>query len=431
MNPIEYITGHVDDWPIVLAILTVSALFHYPAIKRTVRTAFDPLFLVMVGDVFATTVVAFMYLSSDIGLHHLLFFAASQLTLYAGYAAGRACMTRRARPTPLRVSGRHFAGCVFLVTSTVNVMSTLAVWNLAGIPLFRVSRLGAFVGSGGFGVLERLASASSGMALFAGLYLLLAVKVPPPRAWVYLFAVWLLGSTALSGSRSAFIGLLFWVFAYLWLYGGNPALRTRFWGGRLGGAMLGISVLFALAVIAVQGGSGWLEAVAGLAIRLLSFGDVYIYAYPGDLIDQLQGSNPFVGLFGGFLSTFRLFPVEALYTPIGLQFTEMIFPGLDYFAGPNPRHNVMAYHYFGWLGLGVSFVIGFIVMQVQRSAYAPTSLRFSSTLLRVTIYMSIAGLSVDVEYALSTLANTMLMYFLILLGAMMLEAGRPPARSHA
>ena len=63
-------------------------------------------------------------------------------------------------------------------------------------------------------------------------------------------------------------------------------------------------------------------------------------------------------MFGGFLSTFRLFPQELVPTNIGYQLVGIIFPDLDLVVGPNPQHPVFGYHYFGAFGFVFSFVLG-------------------------------------------------------------------------
>jgi hypothetical protein len=77
---------------------------------------------------------------------------------------------------------------------------------------------------------------------------------------------------------------------------------------------------------------------------------VYIFAYPDATIESLKGSNALSGMFGGFLSTFRLLPQELLQTNLGSQLFGIIFPNQELVFGPNPQHPVFGYHYFGAFG---------------------------------------------------------------------------------
>jgi hypothetical protein len=257
-----------------------------------------------------------------------------------------------------------------LITATlVHVGSTLTIWRIAGIPLFRDSRLGAFEGSGGFGILERLAESSALMAIFAVVYLLLHRKRLRRNVLVHVFLLWFVCAIALSGSKAALLSVGQFVLSILFVYTALRNARGRFWGGRAGKALLVGATLFAVAVLATQNEGDLVSAGLAFAYRVASFGDVYVFAYPNGTIESVQGSNPLVGLFGGFLSTFRLFPQESVYPNIGYQFTGIVFPDLELIVGPNPQHPVFGYHYFGPFAFVFSFALGLFTSRVQARFY--------------------------------------------------------------
>ncbi len=157
----------------------------------------------------------------------------------------------------------------------------------------------------------------------------------------------------------------------------------------------------------------------GLLFRIVSYGDIYIFAYPEGTIESLSGTNPLVGMFGSFLSTFRLFPQESLHTNIGLQFTQIVFPDLDLFVGPNPQHAVFGYHYFGSLGFVLSFVLGLMTMTVHTRFYFKRHSSFFMGLVSFMLYFALISASIDFGYSMSQLAN-MIIGLVVIVGPVLL-----------
>ncbi len=428
MSPLEYVTTALDDWRAYLVFLVVSAVLHWTLLlRRRTLGFFDPLFFVLFGSVFGWALVWFMYWRGDIRGLYAASFTVAELAFYAGLASTKMPAPRHADVRSEERPG--FAISVFVAAGAMHVATTLATWSIAGIPLFRTSRLGAFVDSGGFGVLERLVDSSGAIALFACAYLVFGNARVRSRLIYYAFLAWYLASIVLSGSKSALLIFGQVVFAVAFLYTDLPRQKDSFWGGRYGKQLVVAATLFALLVLFVQPDTDLLSALQALAFRLLSFGDIYIYAYPNDAVESLTGSNPLVGLFGGVLSTFRLFPVSDLYVHAGYQFTLLTFPDIDYVTGPNPRHPVIGYHYFGAFAFLFSFVLGVLTSSLQRALYAARRRRtFLGALLAYLAYAALVDISVDFDYALSKIANAVIALMLILPIAFLLFPHHPVHR---
>jgi hypothetical protein len=425
VDVLEYVGGALADWDKYLILLVLSAMLHWVfLLRRRTLGFFDPLFVILLGSIFGWTIVWFMYLRGDIEGVYAASFTVTELAFYAGL-----CTTRRIprAPPPRAPSGESpgFAISIFAVAAFIHIGTTLTTWSIAGIPLFRVSRLGAFVESGGLGVLERLVDAGGAIALFTSLYLAIGNSRTRKRFVYYGFFAWYSISIGLSGSKSAFLVIGQCVFAVAFLYTSIGRREGSFWGGKAGKAFIVISTAFAVLVLIVQQDVDFASALTAFAFRLLSFGDIYINAYPGATIEQLRGDNALVGLFGGVLSTFRLFPADQLHVNIGYQFSLLNAPNMDYLAGGNPRHSIFGYHYFGHWAFLFSFLLGVLTSRVHRAFYFSNRRDFFHTLVSYLAYVSLVSVSVDFDYSLSRIANMLIALCLILPPALLLFPQQP------
>lgn len=150
--------------------------------------------------------------------------------------------------------------------------------------------------------------------------------------------------------------------------------------------------------------------VAGtLLYRFVNFGDVFLYAYINDNIDYIIGDSAFIGLFGGFLSVFRLFPSSDMYVPMGLQLALIVDPDMLFVAGPNPRHNIMGYHFFGeYGGVFFSFICGAVISFFRYRCFVYFNHTFVSFILYYLFMEAIIGLFVDFQYSMSNIASVII-----------------------
>lgn len=418
MSPLEYIMASLDDWPQYLMLVVLFIGLHAFMIRRWTVGIYDPLFMMLVSNALGWAIVWFMYLRGDIVLVYAVSFTAAQLALYLGMGVGRRWRVRTII-TPLRHEGPLLPTLTLATAAAVHVASTLVIWILVGIPLFRDSRLSAFQGSGGLGIIERLADSSSLIGLFSVTYLLLRRPHLRRNLPILAFLFWYAMTMALSGSKGALLTVAQYLLSIMFVYGGLRMRRDSFWGGRAGKWLVVLSPLFALAVLALQQDGDLELAAVGLLYRLVSYGDIYIFAYPDGTIESLRGANPLVGMFGGFLSTFRLFPQDLLHTSIGFQFTAIVFPDLDLIVGPNPQHPVFGYHYFGAFGFLFSFVLGLLTMAVQTRFYFRRHSSFFTGLISFMLYFALVSISLDFDYSMSKLAN-MIIGLVVIVGPVLL-----------
>jgi hypothetical protein len=407
MSPLEYLGGALESWQLYVVLALLFVALHWVLIRRWAVGIFDPLLLLLFANALGWAIVWFMYLRDDIATRYVASFTAAQLALYVGMEVGHRFRPRIGPPDPAPRKDPLPAFTLW-ISAAVHVSSTLATWVIAGVPLFRESRLGAFQGSGGFGILERLSDASALIALFSAIYLLLRQRGRWRTLPIYGFLLWFLVSIGLSGSKGALLGFGQYVLSIVFVFGSLRERSDHFWGGRMGKVMLVAATLFAMGVLATQQESDLGTTALALVYRIVSYGDVYIFAYPDATIESLKGGNALVGMFGGFLSTFRLFPQELLQTNIGYQLTGIVFPDLDLLVGPNPQHPVFGYHYFGAFGFVFSFVLGVVTMAAHSAFYFRRHRTFVTGLLAFLVYFALIGISADFDYAMSRLASSVI-----------------------
>lgn len=418
MSPLEYIVESLDGWPQYALLASLFLVLHWLLIRRWVVGIYDPLFLILVANAFGWTIVWFMYLRGDIATIYVVSFTVTQIALYVGISLGRV-FRQRALPAPASADSLAVPQLTLAMSALVHVASTLSIWAVAGIPLFRASRLGAFVGSGGLGGLERLAEASALIAAFAVLYLMVLWPRMRRSPLILAFVAWYLLTVALSGSKGALMTVGQYALVMAFVYGRLRYQPGRFWGGRAGKILVVAATAFALAVLLTQQESDLGSAILALAYRVVNYGDVYIYAYPNATIEGIRGDNPLVGLFGGFLSTFRLFPPELLHTNIGFQFTGLIYPDLELYSGPNPQHSVFGYHYFGPFAFIFSFLLGILTSTSQATLFNTPHRSFLSGLVAFGFYFAMVNISVDFDYTMAKLA-TLAIGLVVIVGPVLL-----------
>ncbi len=229
------------------------------------------------------------------------------------------------------------------------------------------------------------------------------------KTYQYLVLLTVLFFFALSGSKSEFMTLGFIVFCFVIL---NASIYKRLFSRlrRLEIFIIGAGLCFVFFTIFVQPTENGItsNSFQFFAFRLVSSGDVYFFAYPNHNIEHLNGSQSFLALFGDIFSTVRVIPREQQPQILGLQLFQM-FSTLDIITGPNARHNIFGYVYFGFFGSIVfSYLIGFFLSLIRNRLYFNFRRNTFAQLIFVLLYINIAGIETDPPQAISNTENVIL-----------------------
>jgi len=426
MTPIQFLPIFLDNIEAYYYALLLSCLIYIPVIYRLTYSIFDPFLFGLVGALFSHSMVIFLFFINYIDVGLLSYFLLSEYSLIIGmllFSTSKDVFLKRTSNYYNISMIKNIGSCkiLFFASLFFYLISTLLDYYLNGIPAFRVSRQGAYVGSGGLGVIDRVSYVSY---ITLSLSALIILKENTRNILSYKFFAWLailvlIITVALSGSRSKII-IIFSAWFYVSFYycaRKTHLLRSvNYFGGVVGLSLMAFAIFISLVVIFLAGGDGQtLFAVfSTLLYRFVNFGDIFLYAYTNDGINNIQGDSVFIGLLGGFFSVFRLFPSSDLYQPIGYQLALSVDPNMFFFTGPNPRHNVFGFHFFSWGGIVFSFLCGVWLSWVRYRLYRIMGNSLVFFCLCCVVMDASYGIYTDFQYMMSNYASIIIVFSILL-----------------
>ena len=280
------------------------------------------------------------------------------------------------------------------------------------------SRLEAFVGGTGIGILSRLMDVSTLCAILSYYLLLSNPSVFKVRILHHLLFISLIVFLVLSGSKAAFLNLVFCLFCLERFY---PGLRAKLKSippfsilkNKVVVGLVGLTL--ALAIVALQKAETPLNPYMELAYRFMLSGDVYYLSYPNNVYKLIENEHGFLALFQDFLGLFRIYAWDELPQAIGLDLTRYHHSG-DLMWGPNARHNVFGLVYYGFVGSIIfSFSLGAVVSFVREKVLIMPFNNVFFYLFFSLLYIKITFVETDPMLALSYLSNVFLIFPMLLL----------------
>lgn len=352
-NPILY----------VLALLLCGVMVIGLA-RPTITAIYDPWVLQLIQTVFASAAVVFMafagVISPSLMLYHII--AIGGFLLFGGLfykvMTRQYLAMRRVRPDALN----SMRGLFLLLL----VVSQLAAWILAGVPLLLESRLNAFASGGGVGVLSRmLAFLSFATVFLTVLRVGIATEKRLNRTDLFVLVFTIIASVANASKTNILLTLLLilsshWIFRHVidGYVGLQISRKKLVAAGILLVMLMMVPVLMDLSREPESNIGGPIEA---LVLRLIFSGDGYMWMYGDDYLSIVTVSSPTALMFADFLGFFRLVPWEQLPVHPGLQIFQHLFPDSEAIRGPNLRVDTFGLLY-GNMALGaiISVVLGCI-----------------------------------------------------------------------
>jgi hypothetical protein len=394
----------------VILCMIISLFIYFITLRSYFISILDPFFLSAVFSGFGFFVVLFLYITKNIEFHYFLSYILTQLFLYFGFVSGNKSLLFKTSIKITFGNNKNFKNVLFVLSMFIFIFLQILVYIISGIPLFMKSRLETFIGGSGYGLVSRFIDVSKFFAFFIALIFLTDrndKKNILKRIFIILSIVFFLVSSVLSGSKSSFLIFGYIFFCYVIMTDNNKHIYYLF---KKNEKIIVFIAIFVAIIINSYRSNGLMSAISSFFLRFINSGDVYWYAYPNGCIEQLSKEHPWRALFTDFLGLTRIIPWKELPTAIGIDLYKM-HHSIDTIGGPNARHNVFGYIYFGYYGSMIfSFIIGFIIGRVRKIFLNINNKSLPVILFISYLYVSIYSFEADPMYALS-LINSLLIVF--------------------
>lgn len=417
MSAIEFMGSLSFSHVMVLALLQAAAFFMlYGVVKNRQPGFLDPFTLTIFFSASAWSTVLFLYFTDRCSERLLASFLLTNATFFIAYLAaaprysrfgGRVLFEGGAQPTlKFKVFGLIICALYF----------SFMAYNIAvfGFGIQHEARLEIYTNSQGLGILKRGMDALMPAAVFVLMQYALRehhfVKICS-----YILLLLIFANTVLDGSKSGIVQFaLVCVVSVAWFRKWGYLPRTGQFSFVKFLIFAVVAVLFAGVVLAIQ-----MDAyksfesirVVGsiLLFRLLVAGDIFILAYPNEVIDKIAlAYHPLVILFNDPISVFRLMKIEVV--PLGNQlYNYFLTDRLVESGGPNSHLAVYSYYLFGDFGAPIfSGIFGLLYGAIRRGVWVAKGGRLVAGAVYVTLLANASAILIDPSYSVIRLTNILI-----------------------
>ncbi len=230
MTPFEftpYLTAGI--W-LYIIILFLFSFIYIPVFFKLSFSVFDPFFLILIGSYFSSVLVVYLYLIDLIDYKYFIYYVFSEILFFLGMLLfshrKSTVFYNRGILNKDKLDNLSIVKSMILVSSFLYFLSTSLDYYINGIPVFRITYIGAFVGSGGLGIIERFNDVSLNVLTLSLFTILLSKRnFINKKFWVNISIVILLFiilTFFLSGSKSKILILgAAWVYVVVFLVFGR------------------------------------------------------------------------------------------------------------------------------------------------------------------------------------------------------------------
>lgn len=387
----EFFLYVYSDWGRMLLSIIISLIIYILLYRKYFRSLLDPLTLMLLGSCMGCSVVIFLYIKSLILSVYFYSYISTQLFFYLGFRKGHNSKRYPVIKKIRLIDLDEFTKCFFVSAALIDISSQLLQYKYLGIPLFMSSRLNIMADAGGVGILTRFISVCRAFTILLSFYYINYKKSNILSSFSKVYIVYVILACFLSGSRGSILIFATGFFFYATIFEElHPKLKQQL--SKYEFRILCVLSLFAIGINTVKYGS-LINGVSEFGVRLPCYGDTYFYAYPNQLIEYIDDSQPFKSIFSSFLGFFRIYPYDELPNPIGQDLFHFFSNNGD-IGGPNARHNIVSYLYFGMLGgLFFSSILGFIAGFFRKLFFS----RHYKSILGATVYVWLYSSSCSIE----------------------------------
>lgn len=415
-----------DNLPLYISILAGSLMLYIVLFRKSYISFLDPYIFNLIYSVFGFSVVIFLYATKSIEVKYLYSYLLTQGAFFAGLFAFKPL--NKSRLVGQNIPRINFEEegilmkVLFLITAVAFFFAQVISYKLVGIPLLLESRTGAYADSGGLGLLGRIIDVLRPATTFMLIYFIFKPgKSFLFKLWLTLFGMFLMLTFALSGSKSLFMSAGFILFIYLLLNAGQLKKNVMSLH-KYERYIIIAGLIFAFFTIVIQSGNNSTDnsSISVFLYRLVASGDTYYFAYPNHNIETINGSKSFLALFGDIFSVLRIVPRDKQPGVLGIQLFQM-FSDSDLITGPNARHNVFGYIYYGFYGsIAFSLIIGLLLGFVRNKLFFVLRTNILGQLTFMFLYINLTLIETDPPVAISGLENILLIFPVFVVSAIIL-----------
>jgi len=398
-NPISFII-----------ILILTTFFYCILFRRYLFSFFDPFTLSIIYSVFATSVVSFMSFYGVINKFHIAHFYMSQFAFFIGFFIFKPFKFPEFNKQNI---GFKNDSKIFLILSIISFIlyagSTLISWKSVGIPILQDSRLGIYADSGGLGVLERVISICKPILIIFVIQRFLKKKINLLVLCMFCFLVL---ESVLSGSRTSLFEIVFISFFYILfsssqdIYLKNKVKNIQKYFSLI--AIIGVVVIL---MLKISDAITFKYAILAIGSRFLNSGDIFMYSYTTNVLNELHQYSGFYALFKDLFGFTRMIPYNNLPPSLGIEIYKHTHVNPIENIGPNSRHNIFGLFYWGLMGSIVfSFVIGIITSFVRNKLVILLPKKGMLGLTIYTLLYPLANIRVDPTLAVKALTNILFIF---------------------
>lgn len=407
-----------------IIILLLVFLVYGLILKKHIYSLFDPFTIMIFSNVISTSVVIFMKYFNLCSNYQFAGYVLTESALLFGLITFKPIKLGVSETKEIEFKliekyfDENFYKMFFIIISFSFILLYMIFYYKYGIPLFqRGSRLDNIKNAG------YVSSLSTGIKIFLTVMIIRnfsRYKLEKMRFNLFnvMVAISLILTILLSGSRSSIIGIIQFATLYF-IFSSKKSFNPSTWR-RINKVLLiltVVAVVTAMVLTSVRinidyaGQVGKPSLLKYITIRIISFGDVYIYnylphvKYAGGTIANglLLIFSPIILIIKSFLGIFGLHIINNFPQPIGLTMYQVVNKTLI-IGGPNSRHNVFGIFYFGMFGgVVLSYIIGLTISLCRNHLFRKLKYTYSNLLLYTTLsYITINMIS-DISLAMAYL----------------------------
>lgn len=397
-------------WTFSIA-LVLGLLIFIPLSNRLASSWFNPVKFNVLTAGIGFGVVLFLKYTNQITTEDFIYFLTSSIIFWSIFCF---IYGNRFRRLDIKlIDETYILKPLFVTTYVIYILLTLLVYVKLGIPIFNEdSRLSTFTGSGGFGIIDRITPILRTFVIFYLVSKLFQTKSTISVVQLILLLIPIIAIGILSGSRSSFLIVVFVFWGYKTFYKDSEPKLINY------KKMLIPFLALSVASFSIQSEGNFAYAMFSFVQRIVACGDLYWYAFPDQTWKSVVIHNPFLHIMVNLLAPFRLMDISFSEIPIGFQFTNIVYPGIEGRAvGPVALFSVSGLIYFGYIG-GLIFTafqsvlcsLAFRLFALKSNSFIICFIAFYGFLCSVPLIGDIAGaLSSVADFIFSIITFTFIL----------------------